>query len=66
MNLYQIKNVHQYLAKKMKMEYGQAILQDNELKKKLEEKSDDVFANSIMAINELGYNSERLCMATEV
>jgi len=35
-------------------------------KKKLEEKSDDVFANSIMAINELGYNSERLCMATEV
>ena len=50
----------------MKMEYGQAILQDNELKKKLEEKSDDVFANSIMAINELGYNSERLCMATEV
>jgi len=43
----------------MKMEYGQAILQDNELKKKIlvEEKSDDVFANSIMVINELGYDS---------
>ena len=40
------------------MEYGQTVLQDNELKKILvEEKSDDVFANSIMVINELGYNS---------